>query len=311
MRVGEWVIEATLGSIGQATWALAVRPSPGSVYRGVSPYTPQPVDRGLLVVGPETPDRLMTLAFEEASIVRRFPGHPFQELLALASSPIPYCVFERKHATPVRRWLDAGEPWPLGAVASLGIALCDALARLHAASAHDGSSLHACARPTPDTLWVTAAGELRIANLALANWLASTCEEGSRKPETRRLDHAAPEILMGSGATAASDVFAVGVLLLGLASGRPLFVGGDVASIIRDILQARLPVDAFAQVPPRLRAVLSRTVDADPSKREQSAGALGEQIGRACASDGVGLAPLPASSGRRPLSLVGVPRSFW
>ncbi|MDB4929313.1 MAG: putative serine/threonine-protein kinase pknB, partial [Myxococcaceae bacterium] len=87
----------------------------------------------------------------------------------------------------------------------------------------------------------------------------------------------APEQLRGDRAvTPAADVWAVGVVLHQMLAGAPPFPADNHHVLVHRVLAGeRAPTEVtLAHVPPRLRAVVDRCLDADPARRFLSAAAL-------------------------------------
>ena len=90
----------------------------------------------------------------------------------------------------------------------------------------------------------------------------------------------APEVLTGSGATARSDVYSVGVVLYHLLTGSYPVQGRDLAAL-RRAHAARttgtLP-DNSRPIPARLRRVIARALDPDPDRRYATADLFGAAL---------------------------------
>ncbi len=87
------------------------------------------------------------------------------------------------------------------------------------------------------------------------------------------LPYMAPEQVRGQGADARSDVFALGVMLYELATGRRPFSGATASDLISSILRdSPMPVDQVKPALPRqLGRIVVRSLNKDPERRFQSA----------------------------------------
>ncbi|HSA93155.1 MAG TPA: protein kinase [Terriglobales bacterium] len=83
----------------------------------------------------------------------------------------------------------------------------------------------------------------------------------------------APEVLEGKEADARADIFALGVVLYEMATGRPAFQGKTRASLIAAILSSEPPPIAQLQplTPPALERVVKACLAKDPEERIQTA----------------------------------------
>ncbi len=93
----------------------------------------------------------------------------------------------------------------------------------------------------------------------------------------------APEVLAGEPATAASDVYSVGVLLYHLVSGKYPIEGSTIGEIRAAHMQGRRTrlADRRADLPLAFMQVVDRALAADPAQRWPSAGALLDALGQA------------------------------
>ena len=116
----------------------------------------------------------------------------------------------------------------------------------------------------------------------------------------------APEQLEGKDADARSDIFAFGLVLYEMITGRRAFAGDSVASLLAAILDVRTAV--ADELPSRSRhansiALSARCLEKDPAKRWQSAQDIVWELEWSAEALGRPSAPLP--------SLVSHPRLPW
>jgi serine/threonine protein kinase len=115
-------------------------------------------------------------------------------------------------------------------------------------------------------------------------------------------EYLAPEQISGSGITPASDVYALGLVLLECFSGHPAFPGGTPEAIL--VRMHRDPTIS-ADVPPRWAQLLRQLTDREPERRPDARTMAGIAI--ALAPDLQSWAPAPELSTRATTVAMTVP----
>jgi serine/threonine protein kinase len=203
--VGVYTLERPLGVGGMGTVWLARRSD--GLYQGeVAVKLPHP---GLLARQGKT-----RLAREYRLLARLQHRH----IAALHDAGVtvqgqPYLVLERVDGEVIDRWCDERR---LGIEPRLRLFL-DVLAAV--AYAHNRLVLHRDLKPS--NILVTADGQVKLLDFGIAKLLENDTGEAAQTTfEAFTPDHAAPEQVQGGEATPATDVYALGVLLYELLSGR-------------------------------------------------------------------------------------------
>ena len=166
---------------------------------------------------------------------------------------------------------------PLAQVLDLGIAIADALAVAHAHRV-----VHRDLKPA--NVVVTPDGRVKVLDFGIAKRLLPGSAEATgtmtaTSPITARGDvvgtaaYMAPEQIRGQDVDARTDLFAFGILLFELLTGRRPFTGATTAEWVASILhEAPLPLTRFrGDLPPDLSRIVLRCLDKDPERRIQTA----------------------------------------
>jgi eukaryotic-like serine/threonine-protein kinase len=159
-------------------------------------------------------------------------------------------------------------------VVRYGMQLADALAH-----AHERGIVHRDLKAT--NVIITPAGRLKVLDFGLSRRLTSqnASEETTQFDKSWDDQHSiigtlaymAPELLRGQDASASSDIWALGVLLYEMATGRRPFKGASAFELSAMILREPIPpIDP--PLPPVLQSVIDKCLDKDPGQRYHSGG---------------------------------------
>ncbi|GIW05823.1 MAG: hypothetical protein KatS3mg060_0628 [Dehalococcoidia bacterium] len=139
--------------------------------------------------------------------------------------------------------------------------------------AHGRGIIHRDVKPTNILMarddWAMLA-DFGIARLVEAQGLTST-GTGIGTPE-----YMSPEQALGRPVDGRSDIYALGVVLFEMATGRQPFTGPDSFSIVRQHIDTPLPKASSVNpaVPPALDAIIEKATQKAPENRYQSAGEM-------------------------------------
>jgi Tol biopolymer transport system component len=198
-------------------------------------------------------------------------------------------------------------PLPLPQVLKIGGEIAQALERAHAAGI-----VHRDLKP--GNVMITATGA-KLLDFGLAkvsdSEVSSPASATMRQPLTEEgtvlgtLQYMAPEQVEGAEATPRSDIFALGVILYEMATGRRAFEGKSRNSLIAAILESDpRPMSELRTVPPLLEEIVRKCLEKDPAARWESAhdvrmlldsAAHGVEPPRAAAGRGVRIAWIAAA----------------
>jgi serine/threonine-protein kinase len=207
--------------------------------------------------------------------------------------------------------LEPAGPAPVGAAVYVGREVARALEHAHGFRA--GAILHRDV--TPANVAVARDGRVKLLDFGIAKALEAIDDERTRTGVVKgTLAYMAPEQLAGGGASPASDVYGLGVILHELLTGHRLWRGPETAAEMAALRIARplAPSRSRPDVPPALDDLCLRALDPDPAARP-SAGelqrALGE-LGRELHFDAAELAalvPARAPAAARPRTETAAP----
>jgi eukaryotic-like serine/threonine-protein kinase len=191
----------------------------------------------------------------------------------------PYIVTELLQGETLRDRLRKG-PMRLREVLDYGVELARGLA-----AAHDAGIIHRDLKP--ENIWVTKDARIKILDFGLAKLdpakaVSTDAETVSLEPQSHpgqvlgTVGYMSPEQVRGRGADARSDIFAVGVIVYEMLTGKPAFRKATSAETMTAILNEDPPAvsQLSPSVPPGLQRVVNRCLSKSPDKRFQHASDL-------------------------------------
>lgn len=167
---------------------------------------------------------------------------------------------------------------PLRKATNLAMQLCEALS-----FAHEHGIIHRDIKP--GNIMVNDADHVKVADFGLARPASNEAEEDNPMGTP---DYAAPEIRGGSVTDHRVDIFAVGVVLYEMLTGRVPET-------------PRRPVTIYAKVSPRWDEIIAKAIHPDPDQRYQDAGEFRAHINVAMKQEaGVPVAEMAVSKAKGP-----------
>jgi serine/threonine-protein kinase len=154
----------------------------------------------------------------------------------------------------------------------IGAALADGLAH-----AHERGVVHRDIKPQ-NMLILPETGDLKIMDFGIARVSAVQGEAGLTTAGTvmGTPDYIAPEQAQGLSADFRSDVYALGVVLFEIFTGRLPFGGDNAMQVVMNHIRTPppRPREVSARVPERLEAVILKAMEKDPANRYQTVAEL-------------------------------------
>jgi Tol biopolymer transport system component len=191
---------------------------------------------------------------------------------------VDYLVMEYCEGQTLTDRLERGA-LPLDQVLQYGIEIADALSR-----AHRAGIVHRDLKPS--NIMITKSGvkllDFGLAKVHLETSLGeSTAQLISEEGKLLgTIPYMAPEVFAGKEADAQSDIFAFGVVLYEMVTGRPAFSGTSKASVMASILEREpQPVrEVKPDTPPGLEHVINKCLTKNPDERTESAHDVAEEL---------------------------------
>lgn len=173
-----------------------------------------------------------------------------------------------------------GLPFPVEEACLICVRICEGLAYAHEAVDSNDEPLHIVHRDmSPPNVLITKHGEVKIVDfgLAKANTQLEKSEAGIIKGKFAYLS---PEAARGEDVDARTDIFAVGIILWEMLSGRRLFIGDNDLETVRMVQRAQVPSirKLNPQVSVELETVLMRSLTSKPEDRYATARDFGRDL---------------------------------
>ena len=132
---------------------------------------------------------------------------------------------------------------------------------------------------SPPNILLSKMGEIKLVDfgLAKANSQIESTDPGVVKG---KFSYLSPEAASGTEVDARADIFAVGILLWEMFTGRRLFYGDTDYQTVELVRQARIPSMAALNpdIEPELEGIVRKSLERNPSQRYQSAADLGDAL---------------------------------
>lgn len=174
----------------------------------------------------------------------------------------------------VRQMKAAGyREFPLEHAIGIALGMCAGLAYAHEKRDLDGSPLNIVHRDiSPQNVVVTFSGDVKIVDFGIAKSDAATNETKSGRLKGK-VPYMSPEQARGERLDARSDIFAAGVILFELTTGKRLFKGQSEYETLKLICDRDYPLPSWVKpgYPAELERIVMKALGKDREDRFQSA----------------------------------------
>lgn len=159
--------------------------------------------------------------------------------------------------------------------------VCAGLAYAHEKRGLDGEPLRIVHRDiSPQNVVITYGGDIKVVDFGIAKSGDRIGEDTKSGRLKGKVPYMSPEQARGEEIDWRSDIFAVGIILFELTTGKRLFKGRSELETLRLICDRNYPRPSQVRpgYPPRLESIVMRALAKDREQRYQSARALQEDL---------------------------------
>ncbi len=206
---------------------------------------------------------------------------------------IAYIAMEFLDGRSLREILDSGVVLPLPRIADITAQIADGLAY-----AHRHQVVHRDVKPA--NVMVLADGKVKITDFGIALLPTGTRTLSGNVFGSPR--YTSPEQVMGRPVDGRSDVFSLGAVLYEMLTGLPPFTGGDLNSILTQVLSEPTapPSSRNRNIPRAFDHVVGKALAKDPADRYQDALEMAVDLRNFEALESASTAPAPLPSLEHP-----------
>jgi serine/threonine protein kinase len=178
-------------------------------------------------------------------------------------------------------WARIGPPRP-ELVAYVGREMCRALAYAHDFTAEDGTRLGMIHRDiSPSNVMLSSEGAVKILDFGIAKALGGDKDESTKTGTLKgKFAYMAPEQTVSNEIDRRIDIFATGIVLHEVLTGRRLFKGENDLQTIEKVRQCDVPPPSLHNplCPPEMDNIVLMALAKDPLERFQSASEMADAL---------------------------------
>jgi serine/threonine-protein kinase len=165
--------------------------------------------------------------------------------------------------------------FPLEHTLSIILGMCAGLSYAHEKKDLEGNSLHIVHRDiSPQNVLITFTGDVKVVDFGIAKTSEVAVGERTQAGQLKgKVPYMSPEQAAGKDIDHKSDIFAVGIMLFELTTGRRLFKAKSEFETLKLICDRDYPRPSQirSDYPAALEAIVMRALEKDPDTRYQSA----------------------------------------
>ncbi|MER6989790.1 Stk1 family PASTA domain-containing Ser/Thr kinase [Saccharopolyspora hirsuta] len=273
--------------------ALIARGGMSTVYRGLDTRLDRPV--AIKVMDAQySGDRSFVERFEREARAAAKLHHP--DIVAVYDQGVDhgadedhvFLVMQLVEGCTLRDLImDRGGRLPLAMALSVVEPVLSALE-----AAHRAEMVHRDVKP--ENVLIGTDGSVKVADFGLVR---AAAEAGTTSGSVilGTVAYLSPEQVTTGAADARTDVYAAGIVLYEMLTGRPPYVGDTALSVAYRHVNDDVPppVELVPDLPPAINDLVVRATRRDPAQRPQSAEAFLAEVQRARAELGISLVPVP------------------
>ena len=233
----------------------------------------------------------------------------------------PYIVMQYIEGRTLADFLGSGKTLPPKQATTIGKEIAEALGAAHAEGV-----IHRDIKPA--NVMITREGKVLVMDFGIARLISGPETAPQTSAVLGTASYLSPEQAQGQPVDARSDIYALGVVLYEMLTGRPPFTGDSPMAIAYKQVNATPPAPSSvnADVPPELDAVVMRALSKNPANRYQTGQEFADDLERVRTGGKVMATPLLPAGGEatqvisrpQPTSVLppqeqepGSPRKTW
>ena len=204
----------------------------------------------------------------------------------------PYIVMQFIEGRTLADYLASGKTIPPMKAAQVAKEIAEALAAAHAEGV-----IHRDIKPA--NVMVTRDGKVLVMDFGIARLISGPETAPQTSAVLGTASYLSPEQAQGQSVDARTDIYALGVVLYEMLTGRPPFTGDSPMAIAYKQVNAtpEAPSSVNPDVPPELDAVVMRALSKNPANRYQTGQEFADDLERARTGGQVMATPLLPATG--------------